>query len=165
MVKSIEQYRQAGTVRDLAPNEKEPYARFLSVTYKDNLLASEFNMLKHPRWSIIAGYYAMHDASKLFLARKFGLRLTMPNIHAGVIQCLRELVDRKDILEYIEKAEEECNDIISLHLALQQGKDEREKSQYYISENTQPKISMQKASYFLEKVVKPYIKIVEEMTK
>jgi hypothetical protein len=165
MVKTLEEYRKAGTVRDLAPNEKEAYFGFLSITYKDNLAASEFNMLKHPRWSIIAGYYAMHDASKLFLARKFGLKLTMPNIHAGVIQCLRELVNRKDILEYLEKAEGEYKEIISLHLAMQQGKDEREKSQYYISEIITPEISIQKASYFLENLVKPYVKIIEEMSR
>ena len=163
MVKTIEDYRQAGTVRDLAPTEREPYISFLSATYQDNLAAAEFNLLKHPRWSIIAGYYAMHDASKLILAKKFGLKLTMPNIHAGVIQCLRELLKRKDILAYLEKAKEEYREIISLHLALQQGKDEREKSQYYTSESIKPEIGIQKASYFLEKLVKPYLKIVEKM--
>lgn len=165
MVKKIDEYKTIGTIRDLAPNEKESYIAFLSATCKDNIEASEFNLLKYPRWSIIAGYYAMHDISKLILAKKFGLKLTMPNVHAGVIQALRELIKRDDILKYMEKAERQYSDIISLHFALQLGKDEREKSQYYTSESINPKASIEKASYFFENLVKPYIKLIETMLK
>ena len=40
-----------------------------------------------------------------------------------------------------------------------------EKKQYYTSAATSPEVSMQKASYFLEKLVKPYLKLVEELMK
>ncbi|HLC95969.1 MAG TPA: hypothetical protein VJH97_01475 [Candidatus Nanoarchaeia archaeon] len=165
MVKSIVHYRELGSIRDLAPTEKEAYIDFLNVTYADNLKAAEFLLIQFPRWSIIAAYYAMHDISKLFLARNYNLKLTSPHVHAAAVQALREFVKRKDIIGLIEKAEKEYDSIISLHLALLQGKDEREKSQYYTSDTVSAKVSLEKASYFLEKLAKPYVKLVLDLIK
>ncbi|MCX6707266.1 MAG: hypothetical protein NT001_03950 [Candidatus Woesearchaeota archaeon] len=164
-IKTIEEYRKLGTIKDLPPNEKENYLSFLEITHKDNVKASEFMLVKFPRWSIIAGYYAMHDVSKLYLAKKYGLKLSQPMVHSAVIQALRELVKRKDILGLLEKAEKEYDEIISLHLAMLKGKDEREKSQYYTSVSAKPSVSLEKASYFLERLVKPYLKLMEELMK
>ena len=165
MVKDIKHYRELGSIRDIAPNEKKSYISFLETVYKDDIDASEFLLIKYPRWSIISGYYAMRDSSKLLLAKKYNLKLSQPSVHAAVIQALRELVKRKEIISLIEKAEKEYEDIISLHLALLQGREEREKSQYYTSDNAKAEASMQKASYFLEKLVKPYIKLIKELLK
>jgi len=163
MVKLIIDFRKQGTISDLVPQQKEYYESFLTTTYKDNVSASEFLLIKHPRWSIIAGYYAMHDISKLFLAKKYNLRFSQPEVHGAVIQALRELVKRKDILHLIEEADLEYMEIISLHIALGQGKDEREKTQYYTSETRKPEVEINKASYFLEKLVKPFLKLVENL--
>jgi len=160
---NLEEFKRQGTIKDLTPHEREHYISFLDTTYDDNVRASEFLLVKFPRWSIIAGYYAMHDISKLYLAKKHNFKCSQPNVHAGVIQALRELVKRKDILTLLEKAEKEYDQIISLHLALLQGKDEREKSQYYTSDSVKPSIALEKASYFLEKLVKPYLKLVKEL--
>ena len=59
MAKTLKDYKEQGTVRELAPNEKKLYTLFIEATYKDNLEASEFLLVKFPRWSIIAGYYAI----------------------------------------------------------------------------------------------------------
>ena len=165
MVKTINDYRNQGSVIDLTPQEKSYCEEFLKFTYRDNIVAAEFNLIKHPRWCITAGYYAMHDVSKLYLAKKFNLKFSNPEIHAAIIQALRELVKRKDILHLIENAEEEYSEIISLHLSLLLGKKERAKTQYYTNETINPEVAIQKASYFLEKIAKPYIKIVEELMK
>ncbi len=165
MVKELEDYRSQGTIKDIPPNEKKQYFTFLETAYKDDAEASEYLLIKHPRWSIIAGYYAMHDISKLYLAKKYNLKFSQPQAHAGVVSALRFYVKRKDILDLIEKAEKAYDEIISLHLALLQGKDEREKSQYYTSATASPEVSMQKASYFLENLVKPYLKLVEKLMK
>ncbi|OGM03143.1 hypothetical protein A3K72_00420 [Candidatus Woesearchaeota archaeon RBG_13_36_6] len=165
MVKSLQGYREQGTVRDLTPQEKGYYQTFLETTYKDNLKASDFLLVKFPRWSIISGYYTMHDISKLYLAKQFNLKFSQPEVHGAVIQTLRELVKRKDILELIEEANEEYENIISLHLSLKQGKEEREKTQYYTSETIKAEVNLQKGSYFLERLVKPYIKLVEKLMK
>ena len=116
MVKAIQEYRNQGSITDLTPQERSYYESFLKFTYSDNIESAEFILLKHPRWSIIAGYYAMHDVSKLYLAKKFNLKFSNQEIHAAVIQALRELVKRKDILHLIENAEEEYTEITSLHL-------------------------------------------------
>lgn len=163
MVKNLEEYKGLGSIKDLPPSESEQYIEFLNSTYNDNLKASEFLLIKFPRWSIITGYYTMHDISKLFLAKKYNFKLSKPFVHAATIQALRELVKRKEILTLIEKAEKEYDQIITLHFALLQGKDEREKSQYYISSNIKPNIAIEKASFFLERLVKPYIKIINKL--
>lgn len=165
MVKNIEEYKKLGTIKDLSPIEKSEYIYFLETTYKDNLKASDYLVIKFPRWSIISGYYAMHDISKLYFANRYNLKFSQPQVHSAVIQAFREFVKRKDILGLIEKAEKEYEEIISLHLALLQGKSEREKSQYYTSASVKPKVTMEKASYFLEKLVKPYLKLIKELIK
>lgn len=165
MVKNLEAFRQQGSIKDLIPQEKEYYLTFLRYTYLDNIKASDFLLIKYPRWSIISSYYAMHDISKLFLAEKFNLKFSSPEIHVAVIQALRELVKRKDIINLIEEADKEYSEIISLHLALLQGKKERAKTQYYSNELTEPKATLQKASFFLDKIAKPYLKIVEELLR
>ena len=156
MVK-IHDFREKGSIRDLLPNEKKDYFEQLSFTYKDNLKASEFNLIKFPRWSIIAGYYAMHDLAKLYLGKNFELKLSAPNIHAATIQALRELVKRKDIIKYLEEAET----YFELHKSLMKGREEREKTQYYSLDRTN--VNVQRASYFFEKIVLPFIKILEGM--
>ena len=165
MVKSIEDYRVKGTIKDIAPNEKQAYLTFLEETYNDNLNVSEFLLIKFPRWSIISGYYAMHDISKLLLAKRYNMKISKPETHTSVIVALRELIKRKEIISLIEKAEEEYIEIVSLHLSLLKGKEEREKSQYYTSSLIKPAVKIEKAAYFMEKLVKPYIKIIKNLMK
>ncbi|MFH1398483.1 MAG: hypothetical protein ABIG95_00025, partial [Candidatus Woesearchaeota archaeon] len=116
---------------------------------------------KFPRWSIISGYYAMHDVSKLFLAKQFNLKFSQPAVHGAVIQALRELVKRQDIICLIEEAREQFENIVLLHLSLKQGREEREKVQYY-SEKT-AEVNPQKTYYFLDRLVKPYIMLIEKL--
>lgn len=163
MVKSLNDYKIQDSITELTPQEKTYCQQFLQYTYKDNIETSELLLIKHARWSIIAAYYAMHDVSKLYLAKKFNLKFSNPEIHAAVIQAMRELVKRKDILELIENAREEYSEIISLHLTLLRGKKERAKTQYYTDQTIGPEVAMQKASYFLEKLAKPYLKLVEKL--
>jgi hypothetical protein len=82
---TLNDFREKGSVKDLLPNEREDYFKYLNFTYIDNLKASDFNILKFPRWSIISGYYAMHDIAKLFLGKKYNLKLSFPNVHAATI--------------------------------------------------------------------------------
>lgn len=158
MVKTITYYKELGSIKELLPNEKEDYFTYLSSTYKDNTKASEYNLLKFPRWSIIAGYYAMHDIAKLFLGKNYNLKLTSPYVHAATIQSLRELVKKEDLIKYLEEAEKEIN---SLHRTLYKGKEEREKTEYYSLDR--PEINLKRASYFLDNIVLHFIKIIEGM--
>ncbi len=60
------------------------YVNFFESSYKDNLEHSKKNILEFPRWSIISGYYAMHDITKLFIAKKFRIKIDF-EVHATTI--------------------------------------------------------------------------------
>lgn len=159
----------------LSPQERENYLKFHKTAYLDDLKHSEDNVLKFPRWSIISGYYAMHDVTKLFLAMKFAIKVTSPDIHEKTILALREKIqdlatkekllkllgDAKEVYFNVERLKEKV-----LPQLLRQGKQERGKTQYYTEDYTETKkITAQKATYFLDTFIKPYIKIVEELMK
>lgn len=72
MVKIDALFKEGKIVR-INEFESERYINFFENSYKDNLEHSKANIIQSPRWSIISGYYAMHDITKLFLAKKFGI--------------------------------------------------------------------------------------------
>lgn len=64
MVK-IEELIQEGKIRKI--NELDRYLNFFEHAYIENARLSNHIIETFPRWSIISGYYAMHDVTKLFL--------------------------------------------------------------------------------------------------
>lgn len=156
----------------LNDTEKEDYLKFFDSTYKDNLDTAKDNIKKHPRWSIIAGYYAMHDLAKLFLAKRYNLKI-VDRVHFATIIALSNVLreDEKELLkamEMLKKAKEIFDENIvgikpsEVVLYLKKGKSEREKAQYY-----HPKIDLKevsvKASCFLKDIAIPFIKLIEKM--
>ncbi|MEM2933273.1 MAG: hypothetical protein QXK80_00520 [Candidatus Pacearchaeota archaeon] len=152
--------------------EREDYLRFFESTYKDNLETAIDNLRKHPRWSIISGYYAMHDLAKLFLAKKYSLKI-VDRVHFATIIALSSVLKENEqqiseAIALLKKAKEIFDENIigikptELVSYLRKGKSEREKAQYY-----HPKIDLkeisEKASYFLDGVVKPFIKLMEKI--
>lgn len=159
----------------MSPAERENYLVFHRLAYKDDLTVAEFLALKSPRWSVIAGYYAMHDITKLFLADAFAVKITSPEIHEKAIIAIGEKVkdentkekliallkDAKGIYLNVERLKERI-----LPELLRKGKQERGKSQYYTEDYSKAKeASSQKSLYFLDSFVKPYISIIEELMK
>ena len=57
----------------LGEKEREDWIWFHENAYKEDLKLTEELMLKSPRWSIVAGYYAMHDLTKLYLGMVKGV--------------------------------------------------------------------------------------------
>ena len=135
------------------------YINFFSATYKDNLIHSEDNITKHPRWSIISGYYAMHDVSKLFIAKKYRFRIDR-DIHATTIKVLKELLKDKETLKLIEKGFEEYK---TLSDDLKDAKIERVKMQYYTGTPFLKEKYANKSKNFYYDVVMPYIKKIESI--
>ncbi|HIE41539.1 MAG TPA: hypothetical protein EYP80_02635 [Candidatus Aenigmarchaeota archaeon] len=89
MVK-IEILMQEKKVSKIKELELGRYINFLENSYQDNLEHCKKNIGDFPRWSIISGYYAMHDITKLLLAKRFRLKIER-EIHATTIKVLREL--------------------------------------------------------------------------
>lgn len=158
-MKNLDNFKKQGTVKELIPQERKQYEQFLLRTYQENFKVSKQLLSISSRWSIIAGYYAMHDISKLLLAKNFNLKISQPSAHVGVIQAIKELINKEEIIILLEKAESE---IETLHGALIEARSEREKSQYYHASNSLKNIS-KKANNFHKLIVEPFIKLVESL--
>lgn len=119
--------KDRGKLSRISDLEISRYIDFFTNSYKDNLSHSEYVMEAYPRWSIISGYYAMHDITKLLLAKKFRLKVER-EVHATAIETLRELIKDTILLQLLEDGYKEF-----LHLAsdLEEARDERTKVQYY----------------------------------
>lgn len=157
---------------DMLPaTEKDNYLEFHKNAFDEDLRHAEKNIIQFPRWSIISGYYCMHNITKLFLAAKFNAKITSPEIHAKAILALEHFIkdeaikkkliellkDAKNIYYSAERLKEK-----TLPVLLRRGKQERGKAQYYSEDYTkEAKTNPQKASYFLETIVKPYVKLVK----
>jgi hypothetical protein len=159
----------------LPATEQENYITFHEQAYSEDLKHAEHNSIKFPRWSIISGYYAMHDITKLFLAKKFNIKITSPDIHIKTILAVEEVITNKKLkdklIELLQEAKTTYYNIErlkekSLPVLLKKGKQERGKAQYYTQDYTDKKnINAQKATYFIEEIVRPYIKLIQELLK
>ena len=156
---------------NLPATEKGNYLSFHKNASEDDLKHAEKNVLEFPRWSIISGYYCMHDLTKLFLAEKFNAKISSPEIHAKTIVTLEHFVRDAELRNKILELLKEAKDIYysaerlrekTLPVLLKRGRQERGKAQYYSENYTEDeKANYQKASYFLETIVGPYVKLLK----
>ena len=137
--------------------EIERYVNFFDNSYKDNLEHSKAIVQSFPRWSIISGYYAMHDITKLLLAKIFRIKIEL-EVHATTIKVLDELIKNKEILSLIKKGYEE---FISLANDLAEAKKERVKTQYYTGTEFMKEQYKERANEFLKDTVLPYIEKIK----
>ncbi len=152
MVK-IEVLIKEGKISRINELEVERYINFFESSYKDNLEHSEYNINSFPRWSIISGYYAMHDATKLLLSKKFRIKIEL-EVHSTTIKILQELIDNKEILNLIKKGYKE---FLSLANDLAEAKKDRVKVQYYTGTKFMKKEYAKKAEGFHNSIVLVYL--------
>jgi len=155
----------------LPATEKENYINFHRKAFEEDLKHAEKNLLDFPRWSIISGYYCMHDLTKLFLAERFNVKISSPEIHIKTIEALEHFVKEDNLKRKLIDLLKEAKNIYysaerlkekTLPVLLKRGKQERGKAQYYSEDYTkEAKVNSQKASYFLETIVNPYVKIIK----
>lgn len=167
---NFEEYKLEGIVEKIAPAEERQYLDFLNNCYKDDLRHSEDCVFTHPRWAIISGYYAMHDLSKLFLAKVYGLKISKRAVHAATICAMQEVLKGEPQKERLRLLLEEAGEMYelvgtSISKYLVKGRDEREKVQYYTGSSYGQKAYQTKAAYFLEQIVKPYTEVLEGLMK
>jgi len=135
------------------------YVNFFESSYKDNLEHSKKNILEFPRWSIISGYYAMHDITKLFIAKKFRIKIDF-EVHATTIKLLRELIKHNEIITLFEKGYKE---FLSLANDLEEARRDRSKVQYYTGTKFLIEEYKKRASEFYEKIVLAYLGKIKEL--
>ena len=150
-----------GKISKISELELKRYVDFFENSYKDNLEHSKSNLDKFPRWAIISGYYAMHDITKLLLAKKFRLKVEF-EVHSTTIKVLRELIKSEEILSLIEKGYKE---FLSLANDLAEARDERVKAQYYTGTEFMHEEYLKRANGFYQNVVLQYLEKIKELLK
>ncbi len=156
--------------KELPATEKERYVHFHKAAFEEDLRHAEKNVLEFPRWSVISGYYCMHDLTKLFLAITCNIKISSPEIHAKAIEAVEHFIQddhmKKKLLELLKEAKSiyysaERLKEKTLPVLLKRGKQERGKAQYYSEEYAgKESVNARQASYFLETIVNPYIRLI-----
>lgn len=141
--------------------EIERYVNFFDNSYKDNLEHSKENTDNFSRWSIISGYYAMHDITKLLFAKNFRIKVEL-KVHETTIRLLKILINDKELISFIEKG---YNEFKNLANDLVEAKKERVKVQYYTGTEFMKEKYKEKAKDFLQNIVMPYIEKILRVIK
>lgn len=150
----------------LTIQDKKDFENWHSNRYKKDLKLSEEIKEKDENWSIIIGYYAMHNITKLFLAKNNVYLQGGDHIHDKCIEELEKISRKdekylKDKLELLKQAKETTEKLLEKPKEwpgiLNYAKTERTTANYY------KKREITEAEEFLNIIVKPYINTIEKM--
>ena len=158
MVK-IEILLKEGKVSRILELELARYTGFFEQSSRDNRGHAAAVQQSFPRWSIISGYYAMHDITKLLLAKKFRLKVEQ-EVHATTIKVLRELLGNRRLLALIERGYQE---FLFLANDLEEAKKERVRTQYYTGTTYMKEAYAERARIFFRDVVEPYLEKMQRL--
>lgn len=154
-------YEEKESIKTLLESERKFYLNYFKSAYKEDFKHSQDTLFSSSKWSIIAGYYAMHNISKYYLGLKFNKKISLSDIHNVTIIAIKEYVKNSEIKNLIKEIED-FSEVTPLYLGLVKGKQERAKTQYYTNEtNSTKKISLERANYFFNNIVEKYIKLME----
>ncbi len=151
----------------LPATEKEQYLTFHRTAFEEDMRHAEKNALDFPRWSVISGYYCMHDITKLFLAKNYDIKIGSLDAHAKTIEALEHFIKDGALKQKLLSLLAEASDIYydaerlkerTLPTLLRKGREERRKARYYADAANE--VNAQKTLYFLDTIVKPYVKII-----
>ncbi len=169
---TYEGYIKAGIIKPLSTIEKRKYEKYHLENYQEDQKVCLKLTNESPKWSIISGYYSMHNITKLFLA-KFNIKIGHESAHTATLFALKKVIqDEKvkakaiDLLKKAEQTYEILNSylkekILANMLSASMGK--RSEAQYYSEEGKQ--IQLLNALSFQEDIIKPYIEIMEKLIK
>jgi len=144
---------KVGKISRINEDEKQRYSNFFSNSYKENLEHCKFSLNKFPRWSIISGYYAMHDLAKLLLADRFAIKIDF-SVHETTIEVLKGLIKDKTAIDMINLGYAEFVRLLN-DLAVARSK--RTKAQYYTGAEFLREKYKREAEEFLKRTVLPFI--------
>lgn len=129
------------------------YLGFFNSSFKDNLSHNEHVLESYPRWSIISGYYAMHDLTKLYLAREYHIKIE-EDVHQTTIRVLNEALKDEELIALFESGYEEYRNMAG---ELESAKRERTKAQYYTGTPFSSSEFKRKSRKFHDEKVVPYL--------
>lgn len=148
--------------------EKTDYKEWHKNRYNKDLFLAENIIDMDQSWSIIIGYYAMHNITKLFLATKNIYLIGGEHIHDQCIKELEkisytELKNLKDTLILLKEAKEKFDSLFlepkEWPVILKHAKFERSNANYYSNKDSS------EAKGFINEIVRPYISTFEKLIK
>ncbi|HDR53806.1 MAG TPA: hypothetical protein ENN60_04045 [archaeon] len=159
MVSVTESLLREGLVARLNDLELDRFLRVYEQGYMENLKCMDFVLDPFPRWSVVVGYFAMHDISKLLIAKKQMLKVKGEKAHKVAIELLKELVKDKTMAKMLEEGYEKFR---SLADELDEGRRNRIRAQYYKGTPVLEEQWKKEARFFAGEVRK-FVKKVEEL--
>lgn len=150
---SIDNLVERGKISRILETERERYLNFYHTSYRDNLEHCNYVLEHFPRWSIISGYYAMHDATKLLIAKGYGYKID-EDVHSTTIAFLSELLKDEELIDLFQSGYREYQEMAG---DLYGAREERRKAQYYTGTPFAQDYFKKKSKKFRDEVVDPYI--------
>lgn len=150
---TIEDLAASGKISRINELERARYLLFYTVSHNDNIKHSIFVMDTFPRWSIISGYYAMHDATKLFIAKAYGYKID-EDVHSTTIKLLGVILKDDDLVGLFESGYGEYRKMAG---ELYGAREERRRAQYYTGTSFAADYFRKRARKFHEEIVEPYL--------
>lgn len=148
-----------GKISRIKETELGRYIEFFTESYKDNLNHAKSNIDFYPRWAIISGYYAMHDMSKLLIAKIYRFKIEW-EVHATTIKVLKELIKDEETIKLLEEG---YGQFQTLANDLDDAKKERVKVQYYTGSKFLKEKYKEKSKDFFNDTVIPFIEKIEKL--
>ncbi len=156
----IARYLKRWLISKIVETELQRYLSFFEPSYKENRDCAKYLTEIFPHWSMIAGYYAMHDLTKLFLAKQFLIKVEL-KVHKTTIELMRIISRDKELLTLLQSGYEE---FLKMANDLAEAKQERIKAQYYTSSDFMKEKYKKKAAVFVKEIVSTYLnKLIDIM--
>ena len=149
----IKRLMESEKISRIPETEIGRYLGFFKNSHADNLGHSEYVLDSFPRWSIISGYYAMHDLTKLYLAREYRIKIE-EDVHQTTILVLNEALKDEELISLFESGYEEYRRMAE---ELASAKRERSRAQYYTGTPFSSADFKRRARKFHDEKVLPFI--------
>lgn len=157
----LDEFVEKGLAKKIIETELQRYIDFLTNSYKENLEHCKLVLKSFPRWSIISGYYAMHDITKLFLAKKFQIKIDA-KVHKTVIRIMEKIIEDKTLLKLLKIGYEEFTKMAA---DLVEARNQRQRAKYYTGSEFMKEKYKQEAEIFLNETVSLYIEKINSILK
>lgn len=152
--------------------ERKLKAERLAFASQDDYDTTYFLLEKHPRWTVITGYYCMHNIAKYFLMKEYGIDFDENDIHKCVVLELSKALkdDAKEVIKYLIEAKKEYDVILENPQypanSLFESKKDRGKINYMSDPRSAQTDFISKISKdFLENRFEPFIAVMVPYTK
>ena len=155
----LDYFIKKGLANKIVETELQRYTNFFTNSYNENLEHCKFVLSTFPRWSIISGYYAMHDITKLFLVEKFQIKIDA-KVHKTVIKIMETITKDKETLKLLKIGYEEFTKMAA---DLVEAKGHRQKAQYYTGSEFMKEKYRETAGDFLKNTVLPYLEKIKNL--